>query len=618
MAVRLRTLLVLTVLGITASFVVFGGWLLLSLWDRQREIVDRQNVEFARAVSVAVDQQVENSIASLSVLAALDVLDSGDLGRFQELARRAIPRQAGWHAVLLADASGVLLTNTAGFFPNAPTTVPTDWVPAVVETLRPTVSNLITDPGVPGSFFTVAVPVIRGGALRYVLGVRIRSEALGAIVHEQQMPPDGVVTLIDRNRIVMARSRGERDFVGKPPSPGFLRAASEMTEGSWREVLLEGTPAYAALSRSDLTGWTVGVGVPMEEIDAPIRRWLWSLASAGLFVLVAGAGAAVLFARAVIPPLTQASTAVHALALGETMPATRSPIVEIRQLFGGLRRAEVALHERLRERDEAERGRLEASVAREEALQAEQAARRSAEAAGRVKDEFLMAMSHELRTPVSAIIGWARMLHTDQVRPEQRPRAIETIERNAHALMRLLDDLLDMSRYASGRMRLDIAIVEIGPLIRAAVDSILPSAAAKGIEIRSRVPRVGSILADGDRLQQVVWNLLSNAVKFTPSGGHIDITLEQQRDGAVHLAVADTGPGIEPELLPHVFEPFRQGPHAGRARVDGLGLGLAIVRHLVEMHGGTVRAENNLAGRGATFYVVLPASTASPPAAGTV
>jgi signal transduction histidine kinase len=132
------------------------------------------------------------------------------------------------------------------------------------------------------------------------------------------------------------------------------------------------------------------------------------------------------------------------------------------------------------------------------------------------------------------------------------------------------------------------------------------------------VPRVGSILADGDRLQQVVWNLLSNAVKFTPSGGHIDITLEQQRDGAVHLAVADTGPGIEPELLPHVFEPFRQGPHAGRARVDGLGLGLAIVRHLVEMHGGTVRAENNLAGRGATFYVVLPASTASPPAAGTV
>jgi signal transduction histidine kinase/ActR/RegA family two-component response regulator len=239
-------------------------------------------------------------------------------------------------------------------------------------------------------------------------------------------------------------------------------------------------------------------------------------------------------------------------------------------------------------------------------LDRERAARAEAERVNRMKDEFVMTVSHELRTPLTAIYGWARMLVTGQIRDEHKQRAIETIERNAHAQTQLVNDLLDVSRAISGKIRLDIRSVDLPAVISAAVDSIQPAADAKGIQVATDLdPAAGPISGDAARLQQIVWNLLSNAIKFTPRDGRVEIRLARH-DGHIEIVVSDTGVGIAPEFAPYAFDRFRQGDAGTTRQYGGLGLGLAIVRHLAELHGGTVSAESRGAGCGATFRVVLP------------
>jgi signal transduction histidine kinase len=245
-----------------------------------------------------------------------------------------------------------------------------------------------------------------------------------------------------------------------------------------------------------------------------------------------------------------------------------------------------------------------------EALALEQQARREAEEASSLKDEFLMTVSHELRTPLTAIHGWARMLLGGAVNEAQTVTALQTIERNARAQTRLIDDLLDVSRVVGGNLHLDMHDVDIASIVQHAVDSIRPAAEAKRIALDARVdPHAGSIRADPERLQQIVWNLLSNAVKFTPSGGRVELRAERAGD-QMQITVADNGAGISSEFLPHVFERFRQEHGGTKRRYGGLGLGLAIVRHLVALHGGSVSADSDGEGRGATFRVRLPASAA--------
>jgi signal transduction histidine kinase len=240
-------------------------------------------------------------------------------------------------------------------------------------------------------------------------------------------------------------------------------------------------------------------------------------------------------------------------------------------------------------------------------LEREQSARRDAEAASAVKDQFLMTVSHELRTPLTAIAGWARLLVDGMVSDARRQTALESIERNAQAQTRLIEDLLDVSAIMAGKLRLNSRSVNVAETVKTALDSVRAAADAKGISLAlSLDDAAGCVQGDPERLQQIVWNLASNAVKFTPSGGRIDVSLVHQ-NGHVELTVADTGSGIRPEFLPHVFEHFRQGDASPTRRHGGLGLGLAIVRSLVELHGGGVTAHSEGENRGATFTVRLPA-----------
>ncbi|HEV7300331.1 MAG TPA: ATP-binding protein [Tepidisphaeraceae bacterium] len=250
--------------------------------------------------------------------------------------------------------------------------------------------------------------------------------------------------------------------------------------------------------------------------------------------------------------------------------------------------------------------RRKAEQQRDELLQSERAARVEAERNSRMKDEFLATLSHELRTPLNAILGWAQLLQHDRTPADELGNGLQVIERNARVQKQLIEDLLDMSRIISGKVRLDVQRVELQPVIEAAVEAIRPASEAKGIRLQVTLdPIAGPVKGDPSRLQQVVWNLLSNAVKFTPRGGRVQLFLERV-NSHLEIVVSDTGEGVPPEFLPHVFDRFRQADASTTRRHGGLGLGLSIVKQIAELHGGTVWAKSPGEGKGSTFMVMLP------------
>jgi len=234
-----------------------------------------------------------------------------------------------------------------------------------------------------------------------------------------------------------------------------------------------------------------------------------------------------------------------------------------------------------------------------------------AEEANRSKDEFLAVLSHELRTPLNAVIGWVGMLRTMSLEPETSARALDAIDRNGRALAQLVSDLLDVSRIVSGKLRLETRAIHLVPVIEAALDAVRPTADAKGIRIHSSFdPKASPVLGDPDRLQQVVLNLVANAIKFTPGSGQVRVTLRSV-DAHAEIMVADSGVGIDAQFMPYIFERFRQADGSSTRAYGGLGLGLALVKHLTELHGGTVEADSLGEGKGATFTVRLPLMVSS-------
>lgn len=260
-----------------------------------------------------------------------------------------------------------------------------------------------------------------------------------------------------------------------------------------------------------------------------------------------------------------------------------------------------------RKDDDQERARL---------LRDAERARGQAETAARVKDEFLSTLSHELRTPLTAIVGWTYLLRGGRLDEATAARGLEAIERNAEAQAQVISDILDLSRMVGAKFRLNVRPLQLAPIAAAALEPLMPAATAKALKVQTVLdPAAGLVVGDPDRLRQVVWNLAANAVKFTPRGGRVTVRVERIPHGDVRLVVEDTGEGIAADFLPHVFERFRQGDASNTRSHGGLGLGLAVVRHLVELHGGTIEARSEGEGRGAAFTVVLPLADPAPPSA---
>ena len=367
---------------------------------------------------------------------------------------------------------------------------------------------------------------------------------------------------------------------------------------------------YSAIVPLRSQRWSYGVFSPQDAIlsavGRQIRRTLLVVALTGLAAIAAG----LLAAQWATRPLRLVGQTANAIAAGDMSRRVglqqADEVGQMAAAFDGMADALAAKEAELR----GYADRLELRVAEQtaelwEAIENEQEARIRAEEANRLKDEFLSTVSHELRTPLNSILGWTWLLVGGNLDEAGTRRAIETIERNARAQSQIVDDLLDVSSIVTGKLRLKVRTADLPALIEAAVDTVRPAAEAKGIDIDVHLGRVGTLRGDPDRLQQVAWNLLANAVKFTPHGGRVEV-LADEMDGQARLRVTDTGIGIPKAFLRYVFDRFRQADSSTTRLHGGLGLGLSIVRHLVELHGGTVAAESEGEGRGATFTVMLP------------
>jgi PAS domain S-box-containing protein len=1016
-AVRLRTHLLVLVLVALVPVLVFSAGVVIRDIGEERRAVEQGLTNTARALTAAIDRHVTEATRTLEAVTVTPRLVAGDLRGFHEVAAAVVRTQPSWQTMFLLDVGGQAVVHTARPFGEPlPSAADRDYFRAVVATGRPAVSDYLVGRVTGDHAVVVAVPVVRDGRLREVLGAAIGLEGLSRLLAEQRLPPDWTVAVLDRHKRIIGRSRTPERFIGQPATTALAGRSGEAREGTFRDSTKEGEASFGVFNRSALSGWTVVLGVPAAVVDAAWQRLVWLMAGSGLAVLLVGGGLALLVARRIARPIAGLERATGALRSGEPLPPLPPmPVTEMRGLARALREAgearrraeeslrvtlasigdgviatdvtghvtfmnaaaetltgwtaaealdrpldevfvivneetrrpvespvakvlrenrvvglanhtvmiprgggarpiddsgapirdaaghvigvvlvfhdisdrrhaealrqeserrfrlmadgapvmiwlagadgartffnsqwlrftgrtlgdargegwadgvhpddagrviEVyraavrarrpfALEYRLRRHDgvyrwavdhgvalvdpdgtftgyvgaaleihdrrvvEEERSRRlrEATEAREEAersadlvrrlqgvtdaalarlplddllaellirvrevvfadtaavllldetgrtlvtraaagleegvargvripvgagfagriaadrrpviigdvdhaeilnpllrekgvrsllgvplttggrvigvlhvgtrrprafgsrdaellqlvadrvalaiehtllYEAERRARAEAEAASRAKDDFLATLSHELRTPLTAILGWARILRRGDVPAAQAAHAVDVIERNAVAQSRLIEDLLDVSRIITGRVRLDVQPVRLVPVVDAALDGIRPAAEAKSITLAFEPPPAPDlVMADAARLQQVVWNLVSNAVKFTPHGGRVEIGLERTASHQ-EIRVEDTGVGIRPEVLPFVFDRFRQADSTSTRVHGGLGLGLAIVRHLVELHGGSVTADSAGEGRGARFIVRIP------------
>jgi signal transduction histidine kinase len=410
-----------------------------------------------------------------------------------------------------------------------------------------------------------------GGAFDGIITITFTPAALRSFFRTVDVGARGAVSVLHPDGFVLVREPTAANPIGESSTANPIFTAAQQRHAGVVEAPLTdgGAMMVSAFRVSDTPPLIVAVSLDRAELLADWRRQV--LSSTIVFVV-----------------------------LGATMALT------VAMLFRQMD-AKAAAEQRLAQAQETEARQLKAANDRlEKALEIEQAAHRETETAARLKDEFVMTVSHELRTPLTAIAGWAQILELGKLNPAQTAAAVETIARSARMQTRLVDDLLDVSRLIGGKLRLDLREVLVADAIREAVAVVRPAADAKNITIDVAIDRsVGTIVADPDRVQQIVWNLLSNAIKFTPARGHVGISLHRS-DTIFEIVVRDTGSGIPREFLPHVFERFRQGDAGTQRRHGGLGLGLAIVRHLVELHGGTVTADSAGDGQGSTFRVSLP------------
>jgi signal transduction histidine kinase/ActR/RegA family two-component response regulator len=591
-------------LTLTAVAVVpvlgFAVYLTLGLSRTQQEAVERGLIETASALASGVDRELKSHVTALEALAASQYLDHRDFRGFLRDAQRVLASQAshGWLSIHLASPDGIPLLNslTATGAPQ-----PLGEVASVKETgssAGPVVSSLLPGGVRDQPAFAVRVPVLRDGAVRYVLSATLSAQSMAGALRSQQDVPDRIAVLYDRRSTIVFRTVNPEKLIGTPVTPKLAEQSARQESGVIDDVNREGTPVRTVFMRAPLSGWSVAVGVPHRVLYAAQRRSMWNVVTVGAAFLALSVMMGLVVARSIRRSVVALVGVADTLSAPDDARRTiDTPITDLARLGQAL----VAAGQLIRERG--------ASLERQ--LEELRVAREAADAGNRAKDGFLAVLSHELRTPLNAVYGWARMLRSGQVSAETSQRALDAIVRNADAQVQMIDDLLDVSRVSAGKMRLDVRVVDLATVVEDALDAVRPAAEGKSIRLQAVLdPRAGPITGDPARLQQVVWNLLMNAVKFTPKGGRVQVHL-QRVNSHVEIVVSDTGRGIDPDVLPFIFDRFRQADSSSTRAHGGLGLGLALVKQLVELHGGTVIARSDGEAQGATFIVRLPVTIAA-------
>ncbi|MDB5814207.1 MAG: chemotaxis protein methyltransferase CheR [Rhodocyclales bacterium] len=571
-------------LAVLATFAVYSLML-----DRQHE-AQRTALDLSRALATAVDAELHNTMASLDGLVMASQLDQGDIVAFGPLAQRTLIHHPHWLAVILSDEQGHIIFK-ASSTENKPSlkVLGPDSLQQVMTTRAPAVGGILLGPQSKYSF-AIRVPVFRDARLRYVVSAAVVPDAIANVISRQKVPASWVVSVFDQHGLRVARSRQHDKYIGTQGSPSLRKILdTSASEGSGESYTLEGDASYSGFSRLSDSGWTVVTGIPRSEVFASAYQSLmfYGTGIAASFALCAFL--AFLAARRISKPIDQLLDAADALGRGKAFAPLSSEIQELDALGAAMNAAASE-----RAHAEAERDALQA---------AERDARQHAEQASKAKDEFLAMLGHELRNPlapISTALELIRMRGNAQIEPFR-----QIIKRQVTHMTRLVDDLLDVSRIAAGRIELHKEAVDINRVVEQALEATAPLIEKRDMPVAVSLS-TEPVWVEGEdvRLVQVVTNLLTNALKFTPHG-RIGIAVQRVGSG-VEIRVQDAGIGISPELLPHVFELFSQGPQPLERHTGGLGLGLSIVKSLVEMHGGAVTAQSAGIGQGSCFAVTLP------------
>jgi len=575
--VKLRSHLLLLSIATAAPVVALATAIAIMVVKQERESLRDAAGERVVAVLSAIDAEVRGSIATLRALAASRQLEAGNLTAFHAEAKRVLDTHPDWITFTLAHPDGTRLADAAQA-PGAATGGVVDrasFDAALVGT-EPVVGRVVVGPA--GRNLGIPLRVaVRGadGEPRFVVTVVLRPESFADVLREQRLPDGWVLNLLDNGGYVIARL----PYVpaGTPATDGFRAQLQRSPQGWFRGKTLEGRDTYTPYSTSTLSGWTLGIAMPVEAVNAAAWRTLWALAALVLIASTVAVGLALIIGRRIARPIASLAAGVP----------EKTSIDEINALGAAVRERQGLI-----EREKA-------------ALQA----------TDRAKDEFLAMLSHELRNPLAALSAAAHVIKLAPADADASVKARAVIERQTKHMARLVGDLLDISRVAMGKVALERERINLGEV----VSNVAATWRASGRLERHQVSvRASPVWVDADRarMEQVFSNLLDNAIKFTPAGKRIIVGAAQEGDHAV-LQVSDEGEGLAPELVDTAFGLFVQGERGLDRAAGGLGVGLALVKRLAELHGGSATAASAGRGKGATFTVtlpaVLPAATAAAP-----
>ena len=585
---------------------VFSAVSLALLLQSERDSARRSVYESVKLVSLAVDRELFRAESSLQVLASSEKLAREDLAGFHERLARNQATTGTW--TLLTDANGQLLMSSAEPYgtPLPRRTNPGE-VPRILAQPGATVSGLFIGARAKRPIVTINVPVHAANGTPYVLSQAFMPEYFNQVLAQAQLPSNWLIGLFDRQGVTIARTHRPEEFVGKPANAELVKFAQSRPLGELRHKSREGIDVFDVFMRSSLSGWTVAIGVPAAELDAPALHAV-ALAGMGLLVtLMVGVWLALVNGRRLADSITRAAQAAGMIGRAGIVPARGLRLAELDRLHEAMHEAHVVL---VREKD----ARLEAEAGRAALYASEQAARALAESQNKAKDDFLAMLGHELRNPLSAIAGAVEVVKRRSGEPAALQQAHDVIARQTHHLSHIVDDLLDVSRIMSGKIRLALEPVDLSAKVRRVLATLDAAGRTSAHNVELQLEEAW-VSADITRLDQIVTNLLGNAFKYTPDGGTVSVQVQALGDEAV-LTVTDTGVGIEAALLPSIFDVFVQGTPALDWAQGGLGIGLALVRQLMGLHGASITAVSGGPGQGSSFVArfariaapVLPAA----------
>ncbi len=596
---QIRAYLFLMAAGILVPVVVSSGLALGMLQDAERASALHGLSETANSVGLLVDRELYSAEAALHVLAASPSLARGELAPFYQEARTARRGTTGWS--LLLDSDGQQLMNTylpyGAPLPSGP--VARERAHIVTRSQRTLVSDLIQGPVARHLVATVNVPVTLADGRRYVLAEAFSTDHFSELISRAHAPPGWRVAILDRQGNFIARSVNADSTVGRPARQELVNAARAAHGGTLRHLTMEGVESYDVFTHASLSGWTIAVAAPVALIEHSARRASMVAALGLLAATMAAATLAAFFGRLHVRSIGRAVKA--ATELGKGMPPERiaSRVAEVAELHTALHAAgeQLVLAQAYRKHSEAER---------EQLLESEQQARRAAEQQNLAKDQFLAMLGHELRNPLAPISTAAQLLRLQSTDATRVRYASDVIARQVAHMNSLLGDLLDVSRVTRGLVSLNVEALDLKLVLERALEQTSAQIEAKHHQVDLDLPD-GPLALRGDptRLIQIFANLLGNAAKYTHPHGRIQLDARVDGDMLV-VTVRDNGEGISADLLPRIFDLFSQGERKPDRSQGGLGLGLALVKSLVQLHGGAVSATSPGAGLGSAFAVSLP------------